>query len=301
MKWKGDEVLETIRLLQQAIDYVEHNLNSAIEIEDIATAAMTSKFHFQRMFHALTGFTVTEYVRNRRLTLAAEELAGTDNKVIDIALNYGYETPEAFAKAFQRMHGVTPHMAKKKNVKLKSFPRISFQIQIKGETEMNYRIVEEQASTIIGKDVIIQKDAYTEIPIFVEGIWKDGTHDRINDLVGKPSGSLLYGYYFDFREDGTKRYLMGTDLPDGKEVTEGLVTLHVPGQTYAVFDSRESIPDDSEIGLEIQNVWRRIYSEWFPSVGFEQVEGPCMEKYFWMDDTQEESICEVWIPVRRKI
>lgn len=106
--------METIRLLQQAIDYVEQNLHNAIGVEEIAGAAMTSKYHFQRMFHALTGFTVTEYVRNRRLTLAAEELAGTDGKVIDIALKYGYETPESFAKAFQRVHGVTPNMAKKR-------------------------------------------------------------------------------------------------------------------------------------------------------------------------------------------
>ncbi|MFD1176449.1 effector binding domain-containing protein [Paenibacillus puldeungensis] len=293
--------METIKLLQQAIDYVEHNLNSTIEIEDIARAAMTSKYHFQRMFHALTGFTVTEYVRNRRLTLAAEELVGSDSKVIDVALKYGYETPEAFAKAFQRMHGVTPNMAKKKNVKLKAFPRISFQIQIRGETEMNYRIVEEKATIVVGKDVVIHKDASTEIPAFVEKIWKDGTHDQINELVGRPAGSLLYGYYFDFREDGTKRYLMGTELPEGKEITKGLTTLSVPDQTYAVFDSRESIPDDSEIGLEIVNVWRRIYSEWFPSAGFEQVEGPCMERYYWSDDKKGESICEVWIPVKKKI
>ncbi|MFD2882129.1 helix-turn-helix transcriptional regulator [Paenibacillus rhizoplanae] len=106
--------METIRLLQQAIDYVEQNLHDAIGVEDIAGAAMTSKYHFQRMFHALTGFTVTEYVRNRRLTLAAEELAGTDGKVIDIALKYGYETPESFAKAFQRVHGVTPPIWRRK-------------------------------------------------------------------------------------------------------------------------------------------------------------------------------------------
>ncbi len=120
--------METLRLLRQVIDYVEENLQSNIEIDDIARSAMSSKYHFQRIFHALTGFTVTEYMRNRRLTLAAEDLAGSDSKVIDIALKYGYESTEAFAKAF---------------------PRISFQIQIKGETEMNYRIVEEKASTAI--------------------------------------------------------------------------------------------------------------------------------------------------------
>lgn len=292
--------MEILKLLRQSIDYVEDNLHSSIEVEDIARAAMTSKYHFQRMFHALTGFTVTEYVRNRRLTLAAEELAGTEGKVIDIALKYGYDSPEAFTKAFQRMHGVTPLAAKKKNVKLKAFPRISFQIQIKGETEMNYRIVEEKGTTVVGKSVIIQKDAYAEIPAFVEEIWKNGTHDRISELVEGSEDSLLFGYHYDFEEDGSKRYLMGAELPEGKEVPDQLTVLQLPDQTYAVFDSRESIPDDVEIGLEILNVWQRIYSEWFPSASFEQVEGPCIEKYFWADEQHEESICEVWIPVRKK-
>lgn len=293
--------METLRLLRQAIDYVEENLQSNIEIDDIARHAMSSKYHFQRIFHALTGFTVTEYMRNRRLTLAAEELAGgSDSKIIDIALKYGYESPEAFAKAFQRMHGVTPLAAKKQDVKLKAFSRISFQIQIKGDTEMNYRIVEERASIAIGKVVIIEKDPFTEIPTFVEEIWKNGTHDKINETVDRPVGSLLNGYYFDFSEDGTRSYMMGFALPDGKEVPEELGVLQIPNQSYAVFDSRESIPDDVELGLEILNVWRRIYSEWFPSSNFEQAEGPCMEKYYWIDDEHTESICEVWIPVRRK-
>jgi len=293
--------VEAIQLLQQAIDYVEEHLHKNIEIDDIARAAMSSKYHFQRMFYALTGFTITQYVRNRRLTLAAEELAGTDSKVIEIALKYGYESPEAFAKAFQRVHGVTPLTAKKKNVKLKAFPRISFQIQIRGEKEMNYRIEEEKATNVVGKEIIIKKDPFKEIPIFVEEIWNSGEHDRINEAVGRPAGSLLNGYHFDYSEDGTRRYLMGFEFPDGKEVADGMITLHVPNQIYAVFESRESIPDDAEIGLEIQNVWRRIYSEWFPSSNFEQVEGVCMEKYYWADDRQSESICEVWIPVRRKV
>lgn len=292
--------METIRLLQQAIDYVEQNLHNAIGVEEIAGAAMTSKYHFQRMFHALTGFTVTEYVRNRRLTLAAEELAGTDGKVIDIALKYGYETPEAFARAFQRVHGVTPNMAKKKNVKLKSFSRLSFQIQIKGESEMNYRMVEEKGYSVIGQEVIIHQDAYSEIPAFVEKIWTDGTHDRINEMAGRPAGSLLFGYYYDFREDGTKRYLMGMELPEGMEIPEELVNLTIAGQTYAVFDCLDKVPNDPELGSDIKNVWRRIYAEWFPSSGFEQVEGPCIEKYFWTNDEHDECICEVWIPVVKK-
>ena len=292
--------METLVLLRQAIDYMEDRLETKLEIEDIAKAAWSSKYHFQRMFHGLTGFTVTEYIRNRRLTLSAEELASTDNKVIDVALKYGYESPEAFTKAFQRLHGITPSAAKKKDVKLKSFPRISFQIQIKGVTEMKYRIVEESASTVVGKDFIIQKDAATEIPEFVETIWKNGTHDQINGVLGKPAGTLLYGYHYDFSEDGTKRYLMGLELEEGNKTPQDLTVLQIPTQTFAVFDGRGKIPDDVEIGLEIVNVWSRIYSEWFPSANFEQVEGPCIEKYYWVDESQADSICEVWIPVRRK-
>lgn len=292
--------MEALRLLQQAIDYVEDNLQSSIQVEDIAKAAMSSKYHFQRMFHALTGFTATEYLRNRRLTLAAEELAGTDIKVIEVALKYGYESPESFSKAFQRLHDVTPLAAKKKNVKLKSFPRISFQVQIKGEVEMNYRIVEEEALTVVGKDVMIKSDPYKEIPAFVEEIWKNGTIARINEAVGKNGNALLNGYHYDFNEDGTKRYLFGTDLPKGNTVPPEFAILSIPAQTYAVFDSHEKVPETEEIGLEVLNVWRRIYSEWFPSSNFEQVEGPCLEKYYWMDESETESTCEVWIPVRRK-
>lgn len=292
--------MESLRLLQQAIHYVEEHLLTAMEIDEIAQAAMTSKYHFQRMFHALTGFTVSEYVRNRRLTLAAEELVGTDHKIIDIALKYGYESPEGFAKAFQRMHGVTPLAARKTNAKLKAFPRLSFRIQIKGDTELNYRIVQEQAVTVIGRDVIIRQDPFTEIPAFVEEIWKSGTHDHINQTAGRQTGALLYGYHFDFNEDGTRRYLMGTELPEGTIAPEGLTILHVQEQSYAVFDSRETIPDGVEMGLEIRNVWHRIYSEWFPSSSLEQVEGPCIEKYYWTNEEQSEYVCEVWIPIRRK-
>ncbi|MEO3945806.1 AraC family transcriptional regulator [Gorillibacterium sp. CAU 1737] len=292
--------METLELLRKAIDYVEDHLQETIEIEDIARTAMSSKYHFQRLFHALMGFTVTEYIRNRRLTLAAEELAGTDRKVIDIALAYGYESPEAFAKAFQRMHGVTPLAARRMNVPLKAFPRISFQIQIKGGTEMNYRLVEEKASTAVGKAVVIKKDPFTEVAAFVEEIWKDGTHDRINETVNRPAGSLLNGYFFDFAEDGTRHYLMGTELPEGTEVPADFTTLQVPQQAYAVFEGRETFPEDVEIGLGIQEVWKRIYSEWFPSSQFEQVEGPSMEKYRWVNEQQSEAAFEVWIPVTRK-
>ncbi|CAH8705414.1 GyrI-like domain-containing protein [Paenibacillus thiaminolyticus] len=168
------------------------------------------------------------------------------------------------------------------------------------ECELNYRLVEELETTVIGKSIVIHADAYKEIPPFGDHIWNDGTHDRINEIVGRPARTLLYGYLYDFQEDGTKRYLMGFDLPERGMVPSDFDLLHVPGHTYAVFESRETLTEEPDSGLEIQNVWRRIYSEWFPSTNFEQAEGPCIEKYYWVNEQMTESICEVWIPVRRK-
>src|SRR5690606_34954063 len=120
-----------------------------------------------------------------------------------------------FTKAFQRLHGITPSAARKMNVKLKSFPPLSFQIQIKGNVEMNYRIVDEKATIIVGKEVLIENDPYIEIPKFVEQIWVNGTVEQIGKLYELPKDELLFGYHFDIKEDGTRRYLMGTHLPDG--------------------------------------------------------------------------------------
>ncbi|MGM1045694.1 MAG: AraC family transcriptional regulator [Bacillota bacterium] len=292
--------MEALRLLRLAIDYIEDHLTTKIEIDEIAKVALLSRYHFQRMFHALTGFTVTEYIRNRRLTLAAEELAGTDSKVIDVALKYGYESPGAFAKAFQRLHGVTPSNAKKTNVNLKAFSKITFQIQIKGESEMNYRIVEEPASIVVGKHVQIKEDPFKEITEFVEALWTNGTHDRINEAIGNPPETLLYGYHYDFDEEGNRRYLMGAAIPEGSQAPAGFTVLTIPAHTYAVFEGTDKMIDDVVISTGIHNVWRRIYSEWFPTVNFEQAEGPCIEKYYWVDDKQIDSVCEVWIPIRRK-
>lgn len=118
-------------MLNNTLEYIERNLDTELTIDDISKVAYSSKYHFQRIFYALTGFTVTQYIKNRRLTLAAEELIATDKRVTDIALKYGYESPEAFSKAFKRLHGIVPSALKKYNGKIKAFPKISFQISIK--------------------------------------------------------------------------------------------------------------------------------------------------------------------------
>lgn len=291
-------ILETIKLLNNTIQYIERNLDKTLDIDEISKIACSSRYHFQRVFYALTGFTVTEYIRNRRISLAAEEFATTDNKVIDVALKYGYESPEAFTKAFKRLHGISPSSLKKLNGKIKAFPKISFQISIKGECEINYRIVEKEAFKAFGVGFVTTKvnnAAYKDIPEFINKISENGTLDRINELLGNPKNSLLDGFHYDFKEDETRKYMMGYEMPE-TNISDEFTILKIPKLTWAVFEGHGTMPDN----MIMQDIWRRIYSEWFPSSGFEQVEGPCLEKNFWDDEKSIEYTCEVWIPVKRK-
>lgn len=291
-------ILEIIKDINNAIEYIEDNLGSNISIDEIAKVAFTSRYHFQRMFHALTGVTLTEYIRNRRLTLAGEELSSKDVKIIDVAAKYGYESPDAFTKAFQRLHGSTPSMIKKGNARLKSFPKLSFQISIKGECEINYRIVKQDEFKFFGVDfltTLIDNALYKEIPEFCDKIWEDGTHLKINEFLGYSKMNMLYGIHYDFKEDGSRKYMMGWKVPD-KDIPNEYKIVNIPSCTWAVFDGR----GDNLNTLAIADLWRLIYSEWFPSSGFEQIEGPCIEKYFWDDDQYINYSCELWIPVKRK-
>ena len=137
--------------IQSAISYIEDNITERLAISDIAAKAYVSEYHFQRIFRILCGFTVGEYIRNRRLTIAAQELSSTDSKVIDIALKYGYDSPDSFAKAFVRFHGVSPSAAKKKGAKLNSFAPLRIKLTLEGGSMIEYRIVEKAAFTIMGK------------------------------------------------------------------------------------------------------------------------------------------------------
>lgn len=137
--------------ITNAIAYMEENLTENIDIDEIASCAYVSSFYFQKIFSALCGFTVGEYIRNRRLTLAAQELCSTDRKVIDIALKYGYDSPDGFARAFARFHGVSPSAAREQGCKLNSFASLKIKLTLEGGTMLEYKIVEKAQFTVMGK------------------------------------------------------------------------------------------------------------------------------------------------------
>lgn len=133
-----------IETLNESINYIERNLFNKLTCEDVANHVYISIFHFQRVFSLLTNLTVGEYIRNRRLSLAGQELITSDIKVIDAALKYGYETPESFTKAFRKFHGISPSQVKQ-GANLKSFNRLIIKIKLEGGSIMDYSIVKKES------------------------------------------------------------------------------------------------------------------------------------------------------------
>jgi AraC family transcriptional regulator len=287
--------MEWLIRMRDALDLIESRMEEPIEMNELARAACSSPFHFQRMFHMLTGTTVAEYIRKRRLTLAAQELASSSAKVIDVALKYGYETPEAFAKAFRRVHGIPPSAARSPGTALKAFPRLSFHLSLKGDKDMEYRIVEKGPFGIIGKSIEVPcKDGENKkrIPLFWQEVDQDGTIGRLFDAG---SGKELLGVCADFcHEQSTLTYWVALEGDAQAAAAHGFESRTIPAATWAVFPSVGPMPD------AIQKVWGRIYQEWFPGTGYEHAGGPELEVYFEGDSASEDYKCEVWIPVVRK-
>lgn len=284
--------MEWLNRMMDAIDLIERRIAEKTDIQEIARAAYSSPFHFQRMFFMLTGFTVAEYVRRRKLTLAAQELASSQARVLDVALKYGYESPEAFSKAFRRAHGISPSEARNPGAALKAFPRISFQLSLKGDAEMEYRIVEKGAYRAIGTFIqtsTCEGQNLVEISAFWRRANADGTARR---LVEAAPGKDLLGICTNM-DDGSET-LDYWIAAESEEEAEGWDTLEIPAATWAVFPTVGPMPG------AIQKTWQRIFQEWFPSTGYEHAGGVEIEVYPEGDTNAEDYRCEVWVPIVKK-
>lgn len=280
MDWVGS--------LNKALDYIEGHLLEELPCEEIAAQVFISNFHFQRCFSLLTGTTVGEYIRNRRLSLAGQELAASDEKVIDIALKYGYETPESFSKAFTRFHGVTPLQAKSEGSVLKSYCRLIIKITMEGGTVMDYKIISRDSFRVLAMTRTFQsKGSSTEIPQFWSQYYAEGYDSKVCGAMGicepeKPSGDEF-------------RYGIGCEYRPGAKVPEGFELLTIPANTWAVFHCVGPMPS------AIQNMWKRVYSEWLPQAEYERVEGCDFELYTEGNNQSSNYVSEIWIPVRKKL
>ena len=186
--------MEWITCLNQAIRYIEEHLTEEIDYECLGKAACCSAYHFQRMFAYMAEVPLSEYIRRRRMSLAAADLKCTDEKVVELALKYGYQSPTAFNRAFQSVHGVTPSAARKAGVPVKSYPPISFKLMIKGVEEMNYRLEQKEAFRIVGVRQRLKErleENFEIVPKMWETVAKDGTVPSLTALMDRELKGVL--------------------------------------------------------------------------------------------------------------
>lgn len=282
--------------LKKAIDYIEAHLLEPLTVEEVAREVYLSPFYFQKGFKLITGYTIGEYVRNRRLYLAALELAGDGVKVIDVAYKYGYDTPESFTKAFTRFYGMSPMQLKGQKYKLTPFYPLQLEISIKGGDRLDVRIEKMSSFKVMGFTRVYHYDtAFDEIPRF----WKL--------YVEKPSSLQLiqkycignYGICVDMDTDmekGTFRYMIaGSYLGEEQDMPKGVSIEEIPAFTWAKFRGIGPMPH------AIQNLNTRIYKEWLPNhPEYEIVAGYNIEVYSSGNQYVADYLSEVWIPIRQR-
>lgn len=274
--------MEWIDRLNQAVDYLEGHLE-APDLGEAARIACCSPYHFQRMFTLPAGAPLSEYIRRRKMSRAAADLQHGE-RIVDVALKYGYSSPTAFNRAFQAVHGLPPSAAKTPGAVLKSHPPLRFAITVQGVEEMEYRIEKRDAFRIVGVSAPLSKDMEENFQC-VPQLWGkaavDGTIPRLAGLMdGEPRGLLGV---CDGLESARYYIAVATSAPAG----EGLEEHTVPAFTWAVF------PGTGEGAPAIQALERRVVTEWLPTSGYEYAEGPDVEVYLDPECTK----FEVWIPV----
>ncbi len=284
--------MDWIKIIENALRYIEENLSGELTVDRIAEKVNISPFYFQKGFSMLCGYSVGEYIRMRRLSVAGSELVTSDNKVIDLALKYGYDSPDSFTKAFTRFHGSTPTDVRRKGALLKSFAPLHIKIILDGGNTMEYRVEEKPAFRVMGVSKIFSYEtANADIPQY----W-----DEIHVQAAVKPVEGMYGICFDEEMGGNRfRYMIADDLEEGKAGEKNLETYEVPRHTWAIFPCRGAMP------LSLQEVNRRIFSEWLPASNYEIAEGYNIEYYSdpaeFKDGTQDpDYYAEVWIPVRER-
>ncbi|MCB8983545.1 MAG: AraC family transcriptional regulator [Ardenticatenaceae bacterium] len=289
--------MDSLERMNLALAYVEDNLGDEIDWQQVERLALCSEYHFRRMFSYLAGVPLSEYVRRRRLTLAAFDLQHSEVSVIDTAVKYGYSSPDAFTRAFAALHGVTPTEARTTGQPLKAYPRMTFQFTIRGASEMNYRIEEKAAFGIVGLMKRV-KLVYEGVNPEIAAMW--ATLDENTIAVLKDLSNVEPRGFVSASTNFSEGRLEGSELDHyiGVATTQptqaNLTRLAVPASTWAVFESVGPFPET------LQNIWGRIYAEWFPSSGYEQAQGPEM---LWNADKDVQSPTfrsEIWIPVKKQ-
>lgn len=280
--------MEWIERLNCAIEYIENHLEEKIDYEKLAEIAACPAYHFQRMFFYMTNISVSEYVRRRRMSLAAVDLQDKQAKIIDIALKYGYDSPTAFNRAFQSIHGIAPSLAKKESTMLKSYPAIKFSVSIQGMEEINFKIENKKSFQILGKSCPLSKvleENFAAIPHEWDTALEDGTLSELYSFMNQQPKGLLGVSIHNERE---WRYFIAVSSTEKNKHFENY---EIPAATWAIFSGRGT-------NRSLQNLERRVITEWLPTSGYDYAEIPDIEVY--IQANPNDAIYEYWLPVVKK-
>lgn len=281
--------MEWTEKLNEAMHYIETHLTESIDYEQLGKIACCSSYHFQRMFTYMAGVPLSEYIRRRKMSLAAVDLKEDNAKIIDIAEKYGYHSPTAFNRAFQAIHGIAPSAVKNDGVSVKSFLPITFKITIKGAEEMNYRIETKNAFRIVGVSAPLDQNIENNFMV-VPKMWQDaaanGTIETLAGIMDTPPMGLL-GVSACNDKEQWKYFIAVSSSKEARDFEEYLV----PAATWAIFPGTGT-------NQSIQELEQRIVTEWLPSSGYEYGNAPDIEVY--LNPDPEHAQYEVWIPVVKK-
>ncbi|EOR28009.1 transcription activator, AraC family protein [Clostridium sartagoforme AAU1] len=286
--------MDYIQSIQKSIDYMESNILEDINYEDVARYVYMSNYHFHRLFSMITGITANEYIRKRRLSMAGQEISMSDAKVLDISLKYGYDSPESFSKAFMRFHGVTPSIARRSGMELKSFNRLIIKISLEGGTIMDYKIVKKESFKLLTKVKEFRVESISEednrdIPNFWNECAESGvlkqlkSNTKKQDIYGACKPISKESKYFDY---GIAMEYCGGDIP------EGFVVWDVKPTLWGVF---KCIGEDEKC---IGEMWNRIFNEFLPGSEYVMLDDIDFELY--KEENNTDCFCEIWIPVEKK-
>lgn len=281
--------------MNNAIDFIEANIMDDIDLNLVARKACCSVYHFLRTFSFLAGIPLSEYIRRRKLTLAAFDLYDGE-KVVDVATKYGYSSPEAFARAFKGLHGITPIAARNTDMSLKAYPKLSFHLSLGGDEEIDYRIAQKNAYEVCGITIdvpILHEKTNAVITQFWEDNIGNGVIGQFHRDIGLEYNTCLNAALFNYGKS-TFSYMICYERPSSHEPS-GYSVLSVPSFTWAVFSTPEhTSKETTEI---IRNMRERIFMEWFPTSGYKHAGGPEFEMFH---KNNNKFVVEIWVPIIKK-
>lgn len=285
--------MEWMDAVQKSLEYIENHLTDELSADEVAEHVYLSPFYFQKGFSMLCGYTVSEYIRNRRLALAGGELAAGDAKVIDIAMKYGYDSPDSFSRAFTRFHGISPTMVRRDNAMIKTFAPLKIELSLKGGYLMNYKIEKKSSFTVLAVSKRFDYETCKEeIPRFWREHFEKGNGAVVCGMFGINIDEEMKNQSFE--------YLIADVYHPATEVPEGFTVRTIPEFTWAVF------PCDGPMPTALQDVNKKIFSEWLPALKeYEFAAGYCVEMYDAPDQYPKGTLdehyhSEIWIPIKKK-